>query len=712
MKSKILLSLMFGMILLASAVLAAANVSADYNYTTNWYYNGSSVNNVRAINYVCTSNNCATLGAKLNDINSGSSNSVSLIYPIPLLNSHGYAGYAMAPGYRMMEMGWIPTQSGNSTINASFVKYASCSAPVNSVAANAAVNEGQALSITVSVHSAFHELNEIPYAEPSDADIVQDYLSARTNVTLTIRDSLNNIVYTSSSDNYIREDTNLNYIFSWTPNYAQAGSYTLTATTNVIDTKCASATQVNSVPRALTVNDSPNPDNHAPVLNAIGDRMVMNNTLLQFAITATDVDGDTLTYSASPLPTGALFNPATRTFSWTPTFAQIGNYSVNFSVFDGYLSDSEIITIRVVNHSIDTEAPKYSNSAANPASPAIYAPGAVYTFNATWTDNNSISSVWIVFNGVTYTPIQNGNDYSLVLNDLRPGNYSYQWFANDASGNQNQTSVLVYAVGLGIPSLSIGMLPSSSVDNGTESNVSGLGCPAQLVCKLYRDGAEVSNPDIQTLDIGSYGYIFNTTGNENYTSASITRTLSVIQQGHNDNNNNDNNNNDIIIINDDDFNDGYYVTMNVGDKLKFNFCGSPYYIKLTETDTDDDRAYFLLTPLVETIILNKHQSQEIDLNGDGVKDILFRLESVTSDTARVYIKKISTTCNAVQPSQESGLLVYSDGNKLKPAQEASTGIMSYIAILLMFGILLLALAILLYLIDRMKRTQKKKPLVV
>ena len=53
---------------------------------------------------------------------------------------------------------------------------------------------------------------------------------------------------------------------------------------------------------------------------------------------------------ASNLSSGATFNPSTRVFSWTPTSGQAGVYSgVHFEVSDGYLTDSEDITITVTS---------------------------------------------------------------------------------------------------------------------------------------------------------------------------------------------------------------------------------------------------------------------------------------------------------------------------------------------------------------------------
>jgi hypothetical protein len=89
--------------------------------------------------------------------------------------------------------------------------------------------------------------------------------------------------------------------------------------------------------------------NSPPVLSPIGNKTVSEGELLQFTVSATDPDSDTLTYSASSLPQGAAFNTQTRIFSWTPTSGQAGTYSnIRFTVSDGSLTDYEYITITVV----------------------------------------------------------------------------------------------------------------------------------------------------------------------------------------------------------------------------------------------------------------------------------------------------------------------------------------------------------------------------
>ena len=90
--------------------------------------------------------------------------------------------------------------------------------------------------------------------------------------------------------------------------------------------------------------------NNSPVLNPIGAKATVVGQLLQFTVSATDPDGDALSYSVSYLPTGAAFDSANCTYSWNPTFGDLGDYSVLFIVTDAGqppLSSSETVTIMV-----------------------------------------------------------------------------------------------------------------------------------------------------------------------------------------------------------------------------------------------------------------------------------------------------------------------------------------------------------------------------
>ncbi len=91
--------------------------------------------------------------------------------------------------------------------------------------------------------------------------------------------------------------------------------------------------------------------NNAPVLAEIGAQAVDLGGPMTIVVTASDLDGDTLSYLVLNLPPGATFDAATQTFSWTPEpgVTPAGDYeNVIFIVYDDKESgDSETITITV-----------------------------------------------------------------------------------------------------------------------------------------------------------------------------------------------------------------------------------------------------------------------------------------------------------------------------------------------------------------------------
>jgi hypothetical protein len=87
----------------------------------------------------------------------------------------------------------------------------------------------------------------------------------------------------------------------------------------------------------------------APVFNTIPAISVEEESTLTFTVSATDADGDTLTYSGTSLPQGATFDASSKTFSWTPARGQAGTYTVGFDVTDGYLNDTATATITVTS---------------------------------------------------------------------------------------------------------------------------------------------------------------------------------------------------------------------------------------------------------------------------------------------------------------------------------------------------------------------------
>jgi len=79
----------------------------------------------------------------------------------------------------------------------------------------------------------------------------------------------------------------------------------------------------------------------------VGTQAITEGDNLALSLSASDPNGDALSYSAAGLPSGAALNG--QVFDWTPSFDQAGVYAVTFAVSDGTLVDSEIVTITVAN---------------------------------------------------------------------------------------------------------------------------------------------------------------------------------------------------------------------------------------------------------------------------------------------------------------------------------------------------------------------------
>ena len=128
--------------------------------------------------------------------------------------------------------------------------------------------------------------------------------------------------------------------FSWTPNFQQAGVFSVTFVASD-----GALTDFEIV--EITVNEA---GNQAPVLATIGARSTNENVNLNFSVSATDPDGTIPGLSATGLPSGASFvdnGNGTGTFSWTPDFTQAGIFDVTFIASDGSLIDAEVVEITV-----------------------------------------------------------------------------------------------------------------------------------------------------------------------------------------------------------------------------------------------------------------------------------------------------------------------------------------------------------------------------
>lgn len=89
--------------------------------------------------------------------------------------------------------------------------------------------------------------------------------------------------------------------------------------------------------------------NQPPVVVNPGTQTSAEGAIVSLPISASDPDGQPLTYSASGLPTGLSINPTTGIITGTLGYAVFGTYTVTVTASDGSLSDSETFVWNVIN---------------------------------------------------------------------------------------------------------------------------------------------------------------------------------------------------------------------------------------------------------------------------------------------------------------------------------------------------------------------------
>jgi hypothetical protein len=195
----------------------------------------------------------------------------------------------------------------------------------------------------------------------------------------------------------------------------QSGSTGIYLSNIIISSPEGMAVPLNIINGSILINSQ-------PVLSPIVNKTVDEGQNLSFTIIASDANGDILSYMASNLPSGATFNPATRTFAWTPTFTQSGIYpDVHFEVTDGAFIDSRNITITV------------NNVNRAPTLTAIPANGSI--FNETDT---------IIIRATASDPDNDALSYIIQIDSIQVGTSpNYNWSTNSSSSGNHIINISV-----------------------------------------------------------------------------------------------------------------------------------------------------------------------------------------------------------------------------------------------------------------------------
>jgi hypothetical protein len=138
------------------------------------------------------------------------------------------------------------------------------------------------------------------------------------------------------------EDTTAPYSIAWNTTAIANGNHVLTAVARDAAGNSATASAV-----TVTVNNPP--ANSPPTLLQPPNQTSAEGSPVTLALSASDPDGNPLSYSAAGLPPGLTINAATGVISGTPSFTSAGTHTVTATVSDGSLSHSRTLTWTIVD---------------------------------------------------------------------------------------------------------------------------------------------------------------------------------------------------------------------------------------------------------------------------------------------------------------------------------------------------------------------------
>jgi VCBS repeat-containing protein len=189
-------------------------------------------------------------------------------------------------------------------------------------------SDGDLLSEPATVTIAVAQVNQAPVAVDDSYEVDEDQVlsvvapGVLDNDTDVDGDSLTAVLVSGVSNGSLT--FNSDGSFTYTPNadFNGSDSFTYVATDGALDSNLATVT--------ITVNAV----NDAPVIDPVAPQSVFEGSELVVTVTATDPDGDVLTYSLDDPPTGATIDPLTGVFRWTPADGPDDSTSITVRVTD------------------------------------------------------------------------------------------------------------------------------------------------------------------------------------------------------------------------------------------------------------------------------------------------------------------------------------------------------------------------------------------
>jgi len=352
------------------------------------------------------------------------------------------------------------------------------------------VSDGtNANTVTQNVVISVTDVNEFSAAAPadsnSDANTVAENAADDATVGLTAStsdaDGSNNaITYAitaQSCSGAFEVDTSSGVVTATGSglDYETAQSCTVTISGISADT---SGTTTQFTVAVTDVNEAPN------VASAIADASTNEDTAYSLVVTSNfaDVDGDTLTYSATGLPSsGNLAMSSSGTLSGTPLQTDVDDHTITVTATDGSLSVTDTFILTIANVNDDPSA-----SAGSDQTPTE---GATVTLDASGSsdeDGNSMTYAWTQDSGTT-----------MSLSDTTSATPSFS--APEATANYALVFIVTVSDGVG-GSDTDSVTITVQADNDAPS-ITSSGVLSATEDAAYSSTVTTSDPESQTVTV-------------------------------------------------------------------------------------------------------------------------------------------------------------------------------------------------------------------
>ena len=270
--------------------------------------------------------------------------------------------------------------------------------------------------------------------------------------------------------------------------------------------------------------------NNAPTIAGTPVGSVVTGSSYSFTPTASDPEGDALTFSISNTPAWASFDAATGTLSGTPSAGDVGSYAnIVISVSDGSLSDD--LPPFTISVTAANAAPSISGSP-----PTSVVVGQTYSFTPTASDPEgdaltfSISNTpaWASFDAATGT--LSGTPSAGDVGSY--ANISINVSDGILSDTLGPFSIDVQAISTG--SVTLSWTPPTENDDGTTLvDLAGYKVYWGTSSGTYPNSVTIANPSVTTFVVenlgpGTYEFVataFNTSGVESTFSNTATKIV-------------------------------------------------------------------------------------------------------------------------------------------------------------------------------------------